>query len=343
MEVHFLKHAIIELTTACNMECVHCYNHWKSGNENLPPPENSYQKAFRLLNYLIRHTTAERIVFTGGEPTLGERFIELVLHAKLEGLNVTVITNGNGPELIYRQLAQLQTDLIEISIHSLKKEVHDRITGRPGSWKKAISTLHFMLDNRISVTPVIVVTSFNHADIPDTVRFFYEMGICQVMVNRYNIGGKGLKQNHLSATTDELRKVFHSIDHFASSHPIRIFSGVCTPFCLLNPEDYPNIGFGSCSGYIYQRPLTFDIEGNLRLCNHSPAVAGNIYRQSLEEIFSSDYVCEWNNLNIDHCRPCRYLSLCKGGCRAASEQVGKSLRHEDPIIETLNIPTTYFL
>ena len=344
MDIHFLKYAIIELTPACNLRCIHCYNHWKSGNEGVTIPKDSYQKAFRLLNFLIRHTTVENIVFTGGEPTLGERFIELVLHSKLEGMHVTVITNGNGPETIYRQLAQLQTDQVEVSIHSARKENHDRITGIPGSWDKAIATLHFMLENKIKVTPIIVVTAINYADVPDTVRYFYEMGIRQIMVNRYNMGGAGLKQDQLSATAPQLRQVFTEINQFAADHPIRIVSGVCTPFCLLNPEDYPNIGFGTCSGYVYQRPLTFDLEGNLRLCNHSPIIAGNIYRQSFEQIFSSDYVSEWNNLKIEHCQTCKLLTACKGGCRAASEQTGRSLQHVDPIVETLKLKpvTNYF-
>ena len=344
MDIHYLKYAIIELTSVCNLRCMHCYNHWKSSDGKTVIPENSYRKAFRLLDFLIRHTTVENIVFTGGEPTLGERFIELILHAKLEEKKVTVITNGNGPENIYRQLITLQADMIEVSIHSLNEQTHDRITGCPGSWQRAVSTLHLMRENKIKATPIIVITSINQTEIVETVDFFYQMGIRQIMVNRYNIGGEGLKQTHLSASATELRLIFQKLNLYAETHSIRIFSGVCTPFCLLNPEDYPNIGFGSCSDYVYQRPLTFDLDGNLRLCNHSPIVAGNIYHQTFEEIFSSDYVCEWNNLNIEHCRSCNKLSVCKGGCRAASEQSGRSLQQADPIIETLQIfpHTDYF-
>ena len=67
-------------------------------------------------------------MFTGGEPTISERFIELVLHAKVNGVRVIVITNGNGEIKVYEQLAALQVNLMEFSILSFRPEIHDRIT-----------------------------------------------------------------------------------------------------------------------------------------------------------------------------------------------------------------------
>ncbi|WP_163171943.1 SPASM domain-containing protein [Bacteroides sp. 51] len=163
------------------------------------------------------------------------------------------------------------------------------------------------------------------------------MGIRSAMVNRYNLGGEGLNHvNGLSAGIKELRTSFSEVNEFASTSGMRIVSGVCTPHCILNPDDYPNIGFGSCSEDVYRRPLTFDIEGNLRLCNHSPIVAGNIFKQSFGEIFSSRYIDEWSELNMSFCNQCTRLSKCRGGCRAASEQMGLTLKTEDPIVHELN-------
>ena len=168
------------------------------------------------------------------------------------------------------------------------------------------------------------------------------MGIRNAMVNRYNLGGEGLNHpNSLSDILKELRDTFMEVNEFAGTSGMHIVSGVCTPHCILNPDDYPNIRFGACSDDIYRRPLTFDIEGNLRLCNHSPIVAGNIFNQSLGEIFSSTYIDEWSKLNLPFCNQCNRLSQCRGGCRAAAEQMGLTLKAEDPIVHELNtIPFT---
>lgn len=332
----YLNHAIIELTTKCNVNCVHCYNWWKQNREPVLH-QDSYKKAFRLVDHLIKKTTVERITFTGGEPTISERFIELVLHAKLNKKKVTIITNGNGDTEIYRKLTELQTDLIEFSIHSLHSDIHDGITQKPGSWQKAVSNMSLVLSQGKAAVPVIVVTKSNYKYIADTLRFFYGMGIRSAMVNRYNLGGEGLNHpNALSASRSELHTAFSEANAFAVSSGMRIVSGVCTPHCILNPDDYSNISFGSCSDDVYLRPLTFDIEGNLRLCNHSPISVGNIFKQSLGEILSSTYIDEWSNLDLPFCQQCSRLSKCRGGCRAASEQMGIGLAMEDPVVHELN-------
>ncbi len=336
MTPEYLNFAIIELTPSCNLRCVHCYNWWKQG-DSTSPEQGSYKKAFRLLDHLIRKTTIKRITFTGGEPCISDRFTELVLHAKLKGKRVTIITNGNGPAAVYNQLTKMKVDMMEFSIHSSQPEIHDRITGIDGSWKKAVENMELMMKKGVYITPVIVITSLNYQHAEDTVDFFSQMGIKSIMVNRYNIGGEGLNHPDLSANTSQLRETFEKLDKYAEKHSISIFSGVCTPFCLLNPDDYPHIRFGSCSADVYHRPLTFDLDGYLRLCNHSPVKVGNIYNQSLSEIFANPYVSEWEDLDIAFCKNCIRLSDCKGGCRAASEQMGHSLKKEDPIINKLNV------
>lgn len=335
MTVEYLKHAIIELTTECNLHCKHCYNWWKQAGEPTQH-QNSYKKAFRLLEHLIRSTNVENFTFTGGEPTISERFIELVLHAKVNGKKVTIITNGNGKADIYKQLIRLQVNMMEFSILSSQPDVHDEITRKPGSWKRAVENMKMMISNGIPVTPVVVITCLNHEYAEETVRFFYDLGIRSVMVNRYNLGGEGLNHpNKLSATLTQLKQTFTALNRFAEQSGMKIFSGVCTPHCILNPDDYPLIRFGACPDNFYQRPLTFDIEGNLRLCNHSPVIAGNIYNQTLGEIITSDYVDQWSNRSMPFCQPCSRLQRCHGGCRAASEQMGLTLRYEDPIVHEL--------
>lgn len=337
MKKEYLRHAVIELTSDCNLQCKHCYNWWKQAGVRAER-YNSYRKAFTLLDYLIRKTTLERVVFSGGEPTIGERFEELVLHAKVNGLSVTVITNGNGDPAIYERLVALKVDLVELSILSFRPEVHDAITGVRGSWEKTMATLRFLLEKGLKVVPVMVVTRANYLDVEKCVEELFRMGIRGFMVNRYNIGGEGLNQEKsLSVGKEELREVFAKVDALAERFGLHVTSGVCTPYCLLDAGDYPHVRFGSCSTEVYRRPLTFDIAGNIRMCNHSPRVVGNIYRQTLSEILFSDYACSWADVEAADCRGCLKWSVCRGGCRAAAEQMGNTLDRVDPIVKELSL------
>ena len=333
----YLPHAVVEVTPECNLRCKHCYNWWK-GETAEAPPKASYGKAFALLEWLLRHTTAERVVFSGGEPTVSERFTELALHAKVNGLRVTVITNGNGPRQVYEALARMGVDMMEFSVLSADPATHDGVTGARGSWRRLMDALRLTLERGVEVVPVTVVTALNAPGVPACLEMLRGMGLRRFMVNRYNIGGEGLRQaRSLSPGREELRRVFREVDEWAARTGADVASGVCTPHCLLDPEEYPHIRFGNCPPEAYSHPLTFDLEGNVRMCNHSPRVMGNIYRQPLTEILFSEYACSWGTTRAAFCEGCRKWDRCRGGCRAASEQTGGTLRDADPVTRELSL------
>jgi radical SAM protein with 4Fe4S-binding SPASM domain len=101
---------------------------------------------------------------------------------------------------------------------------------------------------------------------------------------------------------------------------------------VINPRDYPNIKMSNCAANGLNMPLTLDIEGNMRLCNHSPNLIGNIFTHSLVDMLHSHYVSQWSKVIPDYCVKCALYPRCRGGCRAASEQLGLSLQQVDPIV-----------
>lgn len=64
MTVDYLRHMLVELTPACNLHCIHCYNGWKR-EEADALAGGTYRKAFRVVDFLVRHTLAEHLIFTG--------------------------------------------------------------------------------------------------------------------------------------------------------------------------------------------------------------------------------------------------------------------------------------
>jgi len=108
---------------------------------------------------------------------------------------------------------------------------------------------------------------------------------------------------------------------------------MCSSFhCIIDPACYPHIKMGSCPAQLMNLPLTIDIEGNMRLCNHSPVVAGNIFKQKLAEICSSQYVNLWKSSIPAYCQSCDKFAVYMGCCRAASEQLGMTIQDVDPLI-----------
>jgi len=328
-----LPNISIELTDKCNLACRYCYNIWK-----IPGVEhesfNSYKKAVRALTRIFSQADVRNVTLTGGEPFLAERIKEIALFCRMEGKTVTVISNGfKGTPNDYESLVAMGITLFEFPIHSADETIHDFITQVKGSWKKSVDSIRKVQSFNGYPVPVIVLTKYNIEVLGETLDFIASLGLNRIMMNRYNIGGCGVAAPFsVSATPQQLRKAFGTANRRAKELELVISSNVCSPDCLLNPADYRNILFGHCSKDVLNKPVTMDINGNVRLCNHSPVVAGNIFEQTIEEILYSPYARSWNEIIPEYCASCNSWEKCRGGCRAASEQCGLGLGHVDPIM-----------
>jgi radical SAM protein with 4Fe4S-binding SPASM domain len=331
-----LESISMEVTSVCNLDCKYCYNIWKIPGKDQDDPFNSYSKARKTLKRLFSIADINTITFTGGEPFLDERFPELVLFARMKKKKVNIITNGNaGYEKDYKQMIDLGVSLFELPIHSYDPDVHDLLTETKGSWQNSVNSIKFLRENGANVVVVIVITNINFAHLAATLEFIHSFGIRSIMLNRFNIGGKGITQKEtLKLTKEQLNHAFSQASSTGRQLNLLLSSNVCTPMCYINPKEYGNIAFGICSTDVQKRPLTIDIRGNLRFCNHSPIVLGNIFKQPLKDILYNEKTEQWSKLIPEYCNTCHLYSKCMAGCRAAGEQLNLSLNYPDPILLT---------
>ncbi len=328
-----LPYVIFEATSACNLDCLYCYNIWK-----IPVTKhlhfNSYKQSLKTFKKLFKIANVSNITFTGGEPLLAERISEQILFCKMKKANVTLITNGNSASKEkYKELVDLGVGLFELPLHSHDQKIHDSLTRKTGSHAKVVNSIKNLLELNANVVVDMVLNKLNLKDIDKTLEYIKSLGINRVMLTRFNVGGEGLKHiAELLPSIDELKSAFTIADGMADELDMKITSNVCTPLCVLNPNDYKNITTLSCSANIKNMPLTLDIKGNVRICNHSPVYIGNIFKQSFEELANSEYVKSWKEIKPDYCEGCNVYDVCFGGCRAASEQMGLGLKEPDPII-----------
>ncbi|MFH1052364.1 MAG: radical SAM protein [bacterium] len=333
-----LPYVIFEATSACNLDCLYCYNIWKiPGTKHLP--FNSYKQSLKTLKRLFKIANVSNVTFTGGEPLLAERISEQILFCRMKKVNVTLITNGNSAtKEKYKELIDLGIGLFELPLHSNDEKIHDYLTRKPGSHSKVVKSIKKLQELNANVVVDVVLNKLNLKDIEETLSYIKSLGLNRVMLTRFNVGGEGLKHiAELLPSIDELKSAFAVADRMSDELDMKITSNVCTPLCVLNPNDYKNITTLSCSANIRNMPLTLDINGNVRICNHSPVYIGNIFEQSFEELSNSGYVKSWKEIKPDYCDECNVYNVCFGGCRAASEQMGFGLKEPDPLI-SLNTP-----
>ncbi len=326
---------IFELTNACNLACKFCYNHWKGSDATNAIIPSNYKQARKTLKTLFSQAEVNSISFSGGEPMLMNRIYDLLLFARMNKANVSLLSNGTLlTDTDLEVFEHLALHRIQIPILSSDSTIHDSITQQSGSWQKSVNAIKKLLSiNAEKVNAVLILTRQNLDTLPQTLDLYKNLGVKSVLLNRFNIGGLGRKyKDELELTHDELRSAFAKINNFARNSGIRFFSGVCTPICVLKPEDYPEISFSFCNLNISTRPITINYLGDLRFCNHSPRVLGNIHQKSIKDILSDADQSGYFNSIPSKCAQCEHFYICKGGCRAASEQLWGNFADADPIL-----------
>ena len=326
---------IFELTDDCNQNCKFCYNYRKGNAGQFTAEPASYRRVRKVLKTVFKQASVKSVSFSGGEPLLLPGIRDLVFYARLHKSNVSVLTNGT---LLDNELLEGFSDLgvgrIQIPLLSANPKTHDALTQLEGSWEQAVEASRKLIKkNPDRFNAVLVLTKQNAGELAETLLFYESLGVRNVLVNRFNIGGLGRQyQAELNLTHQELQEAFREIDDFACEHDIRFYSGVCTPICVLNPGEYRKIAFSFCNKDVSLRPITVNYNGDVRFCNHSPRILGNIFEKTLSEILlNKDYDAYFNTIP-DYCATCELLTRCGGGCRAASEQVYNTFAKADPVL-----------
>lgn len=325
---------VFETTDACNQSCKFCYNHFKS-QQGFVMAAPDFSLAKKSLQTLLQQAEVSSISFSGGEPLLVPRLFDLILKARFAGSNVHLLTNGTLlTDDTIGYCRDLGVEMIQIPILAPDAELHDSITGLAGSWQRAVATARKIARwDSSRLIPVFILSALNISHVLPTLELYRDLGVKHIMFNRFNVGGLGIQHwKALRLTTQQLQDTFAAASRFLVENNMVANSGVCSPICILDPKHYPGIRFAHCNTDVSHRPITVNYRGDVRYCNHSPRVLGNIHREPLSQILTQATASGYFDSVPDVCAQCSLWSRCRGGCRAASEQLYGRFDLADPIL-----------
>ena len=311
----------LELTPACNNRCPGCYNVFIDDKQTRRGqlrhrPLNAAQWA-TVLDQIAPH--ASRIKLTGGEATLHPDFAAIVRAVADRGIEFSLFTNGRWlqPEILLDFLAAApQLTGLVISLHGHTAATHELFSGVAGSFAETVANIRLAVARGIPVTTSTVLTQANQHALDAIMDLALALGARHVTFNRYL--GAPLPSSDLSK--QELIRAVNLIDRLkAAGRPAQF--GICVPQCLT-----PNSSSGCLAGVAY---ATVDPWGNLRPCNHSYLLAGNLLKQSLEAAWHSHEMQAFREAVPAQCHECGVFSTCHGGCRAVAMELGLE---KDPLI-----------
>ncbi|MCJ7525861.1 MAG: radical SAM protein [Candidatus Aminicenantes bacterium] len=155
----------LALTHRCNLGCVHCYAGEKPGGD-ITRSELGTGQWLKIIAD-IKVAGCLFLLLTGGEPLLRDDFSEIYSFARKSGFLVTVFTNGTlVSDRIIGLFQDLPPRLVEISLYGANAETHDRITGIPGSFDRALQGIEALLSAGMQVRLKSVLMTLNNEGFP---------------------------------------------------------------------------------------------------------------------------------------------------------------------------------
>jgi radical SAM protein with 4Fe4S-binding SPASM domain len=325
---------VLELTRVCNNNCLYCYNGGGSGE----PPQNgelSTAEITGIIAKLHEETPIEAIALSGGEPLLREDLPEILSFIEQLGIAPVVITNGT---LLTEEkvAATVQDVTYEVTLLSHRAEVHDHLAGRRGAWSAAVDGMCNVRHAKGNLVAVFVATKLNCDDLRTTAELSIALGASGLMYNRINLGKYNLRfTEKLLPTPDMIRENLEVLDSLAVDYKLPVSVSVVIEPCVVDVRKYQHIHFGWCPLAGPGSYFTIDPSGNLRICNHSPVILGNLKRERFSEIFyNHPYVKYFREVWPTECQRCdpELKALCCGGCKAAAEQCYGTPSKVDPFV-----------
>jgi radical SAM protein with 4Fe4S-binding SPASM domain len=331
------KYLLFELTKRCQNNCVFCYNVWKE-DDNYPQEELSTKDAIALLDKVIEESGCKHIGLTGGEPLLKEGIFEIASFIASKGVGVILISNG---KLLTKDTVEecIRNGIkhFEISLHSHDQAIHDRLVGREGSFEEVIEAIINIETLGGYVNTVFVATKESINTFKDFVELIALLRVDSILFNRVACGGRGIPNwVSLAPSPTQIQQALDAAVGVAEKYKIALNAGVQVPPCLVDLSKYKNIHSGFCplndptSDHSY---FAIDPAGNLRMCNRSRTILGNLLEEPFEKIAQSQEVEDFRRAIPDFCRDCKLAKVCAGGCKADAISYFGTLTKPDPFLE----------
>ncbi len=327
----------IELTSACNLSCIHCY---ASAGTRMPG-EMDTEDVKGVLEEL-REMKVFMVVFGGGEPFMRKDIFELIEFSRDQGLWVSIPTNGT---LLTRKVADKLKSIafhgcIQVSLHGADPATHDGFVGRKGAFLATLEGMKNLRESSLLFTTATTPLTTNFAELSRIVKMVFEMGSSKhVFMNLVPVG-RGREIADLDLTPSQWKAVFALAESDSN-----VLVGLLGKIHMVSEDYLAKVvgGFSQvdaqylgCKAGVTRCFVLPD--GSVIPCSYLRAsrfLAGNVKTESMRDIWEkSEAFSAFRNATLGDlkgkCPRCRYASLCLGGCKACSYDISGDLYAPDP-------------
>lgn len=305
-----LNFAWIELTAACNLRCVHCY---EGDCHNKLVNEFSLTQWLSILNQLSDNG-CKSIQFTGGEAALFPFLYSMIDYAStLSFSTITLFTNAT---LLDDKLIDLLANRainVRFSLYGSTPQTHDEITQVQGSFEKTIGNIKKLISKGVKVTPAVVLMRQNENDLNSIKILLSSLGLSfsSYDVIRHVFGGT---QSKFSPTNKEIILGVHRKE----------------PFFTITKEKFDRAYAGNTC---WNGKLAITSSGTVLPCVFARNIEiGDLNKQTVSEILSSDAlktIWGFDYSCVSICKDCEFRFACKD-CRPLGMSIDGNISEKNP-------------
>lgn len=267
----FLRSVHIEVSSACNERCVHCYIPHDCKTSFIDP------KLFYRVLEEGRRLNIIHVTLSGGEPLLHKDFVDFLARCRKLDLsvnvlsNLTLLTDNVVDEMKKNPLLSVQT-----SLYSMDAKTHDSITERAGSFEKTVDGITRVIAAGIPVQISCPIMKQNKDSFIDVVAWGKERGIAvaiePIIFASYDHSTSNL-ENRISL--DELAGVLDK--EFSEGYASALFDEANEKESLAGNDPI-------CS--ICRYSLCVSADGDIYPCvGWQSNVLGNLKQETLQEVW----------------------------------------------------------
>ncbi|MBI4051091.1 MAG: radical SAM protein [Elusimicrobia bacterium] len=230
------------MSSICDQACVFCSESVRMAQFARHPISCA-----NIVKTLIRKKRdgCNHVTFTGGEPTLHPKFLEILQAAKR--LGYTTYATSDGSRLASKEFALKALPLLDelcLSVHGDCPGVHDPLAKSPGSFARVMEAIAHI--SSVSKKPYLltntVVTQANLGSIESTIHLLTHLSpVRHCTISNLAPDGEALKNfTDLAVRLKELKEMAPRLYQIARERgAVLRFFGV--PLCMLGEEwDLPN-------------------------------------------------------------------------------------------------------
>ncbi len=168
-----VKYAWLELTSSCNLKCVHCYGSFGTTNKNNTMSIENWKS---VIDNLIDLNCTE-IQLIGGEPMAYKGFWELLEYANKCGMKrIDVFTNGT--LINEKNIKKLKENnaSVRVSLYGHTAKIHENVTGINNSFGKTQLALELLKKYNVPTSIAIIMMKENENELLNIKKYIKNLG-----------------------------------------------------------------------------------------------------------------------------------------------------------------------